>query len=116
MNQEQFKALLQRDKLFLKEVFKSESSSKTKRLINFASDAELVTLIKYIHFVSNGAIKIKKENFETLQKKHLSLIKKHFEKKSAVQTLIQNPRKFKLSIFSKLIPVLSDLLTPLFKE
>ena len=116
MNQEQFKAVLQRDKLFLKDLYTSNSVSKCKQLLNFASDLELNTLVKYIHFISNGHIKIKKQNFDALTKRHLNVIKKHLEKKSQTQTLVQAPRKVKLQLLFKLCTALSNLLTPLFKE
>lgn len=116
MNREQFKSLLQRDKIFLKELYESDSQAKSKRILNFASDAELNTLTKYFHFVSNGEIKIKKQNFDALAKRHLNLIKKHFEKKSNAQNLIQTSRKTKISLIFKLLPVLNHLLAPLFNQ
>jgi len=81
MSNEQFKSQLIRDKLFLKELYESNSASKSKRILYFGSDSEINTLIKYLHLVSNGEIKIKKENFESLKKHHLSTIKKNLEKK-----------------------------------
>lgn len=116
MNRDQFKSLLQRDKTFLKELYESDSFPKSKRLLNFANDNELNTLIKYIHFISNGEIKIKKENFQVLSTKHVKLIRKKFETKSTLQKLLQDSRKAKTTMLNKLLPVLSNLLTPLFKE
>ena len=114
MNNEQFKAMLQRDKLFLKSLFESDSISKSKRILNFASDAELTTLSKYIHLVSNGEIKIKKENFNSLEKKHLNIIKKNFEKKANLQKLVT--RKSRLLALGKLLGIMNHLLAPLFRE
>ena len=116
MNREQLKNCLQRDKQFLKELYESDSVVKSKRILNFANDAELSTLIKYLHFVSNGEIPIKKHNFEGVAKKHLQNIKKNFEKKNNVQELLQNSRKAKLVLIVKLIPSFSHLLSPLFNE
>ena len=116
MNREQLKSCLERDKTFLKELFESDSVAKSKRILNFANDAELITLIKYLHFVSNGEIPIKKQNFEAVQKKHLKNIKTNFEKKTNVQQLLQNSRKEKVSRLIKLIPSFGNLLTPLFRE
>ena len=81
MSHEQFKSYLQRDKQFLKELFESNSVSKSKNLLSFASDSELSTLTKYIHFVASGEIKIKKKNFDSLGSLVFSLIRKNFEKK-----------------------------------
>ena len=116
MNQEQFKSVLKRDKVFLKELYESNAISKSKRILNFANDSELNTLIKYIHLVCNGEIKIKKTNFDALSTRHLAVIKKHFEKKTVLSNFNQKTRKDKMQILQKLLPVLSHLLTPLFKE
>ena len=114
MNKEQFKTYLQRDKTFLKELFESDSVVKSKRILTFATDAELNTLIKYLHFVSNGEIPIKKNNFEAVSKKYLSVIKKNFEKKNSLQQLLQNSRKIKLVLLIKIVPSFSNVLAPLF--
>jgi len=116
MNQTHMKSFLQRDKQFLKELFKFDSSAKCKRILNFATDLEINTLIKYFHFVSNGEIHIKKENFENLGKKHMVFIRKRFESKKHVQQILQQSRKFKLQLLTKLTPVFCDILTPLFRE
>ena len=116
MNREQFKSYLQRDKNFLKELFESDSLVKSRRILNFASDSELNTLIKYFHFVCNGEIPIKKQNFDALEKKHFNVIKKNFEKKGSLQKLLQNSRKMKLLLILKLAPAFSNLLAPLFRE
>ena len=91
MSHEQFKSYLQRDKLFLKELYESNSVAKSKNLLSFANDSQLTTLIKYIHFVANGEIKINKKNFDSL-------------------------RKDKIKILLKLVASFSDLLAPLFVE
>ena len=116
MNREQFKSYLQRDKNFLKELFESDSLVKSRRILNFASDSELNTLIKYFHLVCNGEIPIKKQNFDALEKKHFNVIKKNFEKKGSLQKLLQNSRKMKLLLILKLAPAFSNLLAPLFRE
>ena len=116
MNREQFKTYLQRDKQFLKELYESDSVTKSRRILNFASDSELNTLMKYFHFICNGEIPIKKQNFDALEKKHFNLIKKNFEKKGSLQKLLQNARKFKLLLLVKVVPALSNVLAPLFKE
>ena len=116
MNREQLKTYLQRDKQFLKELYESDSLVKSKRILNFANDAELSTLIKYLHFVSNGEIPIKKQHFEAVAKNHLKSVKKKFDKKKSVQDLLQNSRKVKLVVIIKLIPSFSNLLAPLFNQ
>ena len=116
MNHEHFKSLLQRDKTFLKELYESNSKAKSKNILNFATDAELNTLAKYFYFVSNGIIPIKKQNFDAIDKKNVSFVKKHFEKKAAVQRITQASRKEKLRIFSKVVVSFNHFLAPLFVE
>jgi len=116
MNHNQMKSLLQRDKEFLKNLFKSDSIQKSRRLINFATDSEITTLMKYLHFISNGEIPIKKENFNALEKRHLQLIKKKFVNKQSLFQALQLSRKDKLQILLKLIKIFPHLLSPLFRE
>ena len=116
MNKEHLKSLLQRDKTVLKELYLSNSKSKSKNILTFASDSELNTLMKYLHFVSNGVIPIKKHNFEAVEPKYLSAVKKHFEKKASLQNNLNSNRKNKLSVVIKLIPSFNHLLAPLFNQ
>ena len=55
-----FKNYLIRDKEWLESLYTSTNTLQAKRLLNFASDTKLDTLIKYLHYLSNGAIKIKR--------------------------------------------------------
>jgi hypothetical protein len=62
---------------------------------------KLNTLIRFLHFLSNGEIKIKKENFEILQKtKKLSVLKRNVEKKAAVSRLLKSERVSKLKFLN----------------
>jgi hypothetical protein len=79
MNKESVKQCLIRDKSFLRELYESNNSQKTKKLLNSASDLKLNTVIKFLHFLSNGEIKIKKQNFDAI----LSLKRLHFLKKAS---------------------------------
>ena len=63
MNPETLKPQLVRDKVFLEELYSSQSVPNSKRLLNFASDSKLNTIIKFLHFVANGQIKVKREHF-----------------------------------------------------
>ena len=90
--------------------------SKSKNLLGFASDGELTTEIKYIHLVASGEIKIKKKNFDSLGNRVFALVRKNFEKKSALHKLNQSVRKDKIKVLLKLVPSFSNLLAPLFVE
>ena len=77
MNRESVKQYLQRDKEFLRELYLSDNLYKVKTILNGASDLKLNTLIKFLHFLSNGEIRIKKENFDKIKSsKRLQFIKK----------------------------------------
>jgi len=116
MNENQMKPLLLRDKEFLKSLYESQSLSKTKNILNFASDAKLNTLIKFLHMVSNGQIKIKKEHFNKLQNKHIKLIKKHFESKSTFLRILREERKVKVNILIKFSDIFHEILFTLFNQ
>jgi hypothetical protein len=77
----------------------------------------LNTLIKYLHFVANGEIKIKSSNFQILQEsKLLNVITKHVEKKSKTFALLRATRITKLHFLFKLTKVFGPLLYALFNE
>ena len=77
MNPETVKQCLIRDKEFLRELYQSKSTYKTKTILNSSSDLKLETVIKFLHFLANGEIPIKKENFDALKSnKRLNFIKK----------------------------------------
>ena len=85
-----------------------------KRILTSASDAKLDTLIRFLFFVSNGEIKINKKSFDKLEKKHMNHIKKRFEKKKAVQSILKAERLEKIKSLLKLLLVLPHLLSTLF--
>lgn len=116
MNYEQMKHLLERDKLFLKELFESNSVPNSRRILQFASDSKLDTLSKFLNLISNGIIKIKHEHFNVMQNRHLRVIKKHFEKKQRIKDFLKMERKEKLKILNKFCDVYSALLYTLFNE
>lgn len=114
MNEAQLKPLLLRDKEFLKDLYSSGSSSRSKTILNFASDLKLNTLLKVLHTISNGRIKIKKEVFQQLNQRQLNFIRKNFESKAEIQNLLMKDRKCKLEILSKIASIYNILLHPLF--
>ena len=116
MNPETLKPQLVRDKVFLEELYSSQSVPNSKRLLNFASDSKLNTIIKFLHFVANGQIKVKREHFNEIPKRLVTLLRKEFERKTSRRSLINNERLSKLKILLKLVPVLKFLLYPLFNE
>jgi hypothetical protein len=117
MEKETLKSYLVRDKGFLRELYESPNKMKSNKILNFASDVKLNTLIRFLHFLSNGEIKIKKENFEILQKnKKLLLLKRHVEKKAALARLLKSERVQKLKFLRQLAVVYPALLFCLFNE
>ena len=114
MSRDQMKSLLLRDKEFLKELKTSDNVTRTKKILQNASDAKLNTLIRLINFICNGQIPIKKSNFEKVKSNHLNIIKKNFEKKTSLQALLIDERAVKLKILLKLSASYEFLLSPLF--
>ena len=116
MNKEVFKRYLVRDKAFLRDLYEGENKFKNNRLLNSASDTKLNTLIQFLHKLSIGEIKIKK-NFEIVQSsKKINVIKRHVEKKAALRRLIKSERQDKIIFLKKLAGVYSALLYCLFNE
>ena len=117
MNKELLRSYLIRDKAFLRELYESPNKLVINRILNVTSDIKLNTLIKFLHYLSNGEIPIKKKNFDLLQsEKKLKLIKRLVEKKSAVSKLLKAERETKLKFLKKLSSVYSPLLYCLFNQ
>ena len=117
MSEESLKRYLIRDKPFLRELYDGSNKLKNNQVLYFASDSKLNTLIRFLHYVVNGIIKIKRENFENIVKnKKLSLLKKHVEKKAALARLLKSERSEKLKFLKQLSSIYSSLLYCLFIE
>ena len=117
MDQETDKGQLQRDKEFLRELFQTDDVNKSKQVLVFASDSKLNTLLKFLHFLTVGDIKIRREDFKVIEDaKKLKILKKFVEKKAAVQRLLKSERKEKLKVLTKLLSVYPQLLYCLFNE
>ena len=117
MNKDVFKNYLQRDKAFLRRLYEGQNKSVNNRILTFASDTKLNTLIRLLHFLATGEIKIKRQNFEIIQaNKKLNLIRRSVEKKAALARLLKSEREQKLQFLKKLSGIYSALLYCLFNE
>ena len=117
MNKEVVKQNLVRDKAFLRELYESKSPLNVKQILNFASDTKLNTLLKFLHFLATGEIRIKKANFDVIKShKRLHYIKKHVESKIAINRLLKTERQQKLKFLNHLACVYANLLYCLFNE
>ena len=117
MNKETLRNYLLRDKAFLRELYEGQSKVSNNRILTFANDTKLDTLIKFLHFLANGEIPMKKSNFEVIQShKKLAYIKRQVEKKSAVIKLLKAEREVKIKFLKQLSNVFSALLYCLFNE
>ena len=96
---ERFKSYLLRDKEWLNQLYCSSNYQNDRRILNFAADTKLDTLIKYLQFLSNGVIKIRRQSFESIDSKHYRAIKRHFESKASIKRLLKLDRANKLKIF-----------------
>jgi len=103
ISNEQMKSLLIRDKAFLKSLYDGPNPLKNKRILNSSNDCQIDTLIKYLHFVANGIIKIKKENFDQIKEDgKLKLIKTSVESSTKLKKLLKSERLLKLKFLNKL--------------
>jgi hypothetical protein len=117
LSKDQVKSYLIRDKGFLKELYEGTNQLAKRKRLQISEDSELNTLIKYLHFVANGEIKIKSSNFQIIQdSKKLKLIIQTVEKKTKVSSLLKAPRVVKLNFLSKLCAIFAPLLYALFNE
>ena len=117
LNKDVLKSCLIRDKGFLKELYQEPEFAKIRKTLQTADDTELNTLIKYLHFLLNGEIPMKKINFQAIKEsKKQALITKKVEKKSRVQDLLKSNRVTKLRFLVQLIKIYSFLLYPLFNR
>ncbi len=78
MDKETLKNYLIRDKVFLRQLYEGQDKFKNNKILNFASDSKLNTLIKFLHFLCNGEIKIKRENFDILQVNFSNIFEQFF--------------------------------------
>jgi len=114
--QQQLKSLLLRDKEFLKSLYESQSPSRAKNIINSASDQKLNTLLKFLHFLVNGKIKLKKEHFDALKIHHVKAVKKALESSKTFKRLLKDERETKLKLLLKLASSYNFLLYTLFNQ
>lgn len=89
MTEEVLKAMLIRDKGFLHNLYEGPNDLKNNRVLINASDSQLNTLLRYLHFVASGKIPIKKENFELIPSSKIKLIKKTLEKSNKLDLLLR---------------------------
>ena len=66
--------------------------------------------------MTNGDIKIKKENFESIPNKNIKFLKLKVEKKTAVSKLLKSERSIKLKILKSQAAIFQFLLYCLFNE
>jgi hypothetical protein len=117
MTHEQMRNLLLRDKVFLRTLYNTDTLVSAKKVLNGANDSQLVTLLKYLHFLANGDIKIKKSNFEIIENhKKLHVIKRQVENKKALRDILLKDRVYKLNFLNKLGNIYHPLLYSLFNE
>ena len=112
----QLKGLMLRDKQFLKELYEGSSAELKKKTLTFASDVKLNTLIKFLHFLTNGHICMKKDNFEQIPTKNLKYLRKCVEKKAAFSRLLKAERSEKLKVLKSQASIYQLLLYCLFNE
>ena len=113
---EMLKNQMTREKLFLKELFEGTDETKKKRILNLSSDLKINILLHILHSLSNGEILMKKQNFELIPISKIKFLKKHVEKKAALERLLNGERSTKLMFLRRLTQSFPLLLHCLFVE
>ena len=117
MNTQTFRSYLIRDKGFLRELYEAESKIRNIRILYTASCTKLNTLIRLLHYISNGEIKIKREHFEDIRDhRKLNILKRNVEKKSTLNRLLQSERLEKLKFLRQFSAIYNSILYCLFNE
>ena len=117
MNTQTFRNYLIRDKGFLRNLYEGQSRIRNNQILNVASDSKLNTLIRLLHFISNGEIKIKREHFEDIRDhRKLNILKRNVEKNSTLNRLLQSERLNKLKFLRQFTAIYSSILYCLFNE
>ena len=118
MNKEVVRTQFLRDKEFLRNLYESNGNvALVKEKLNYASDAELNTLLKFLHFLSKGDIRIKKLNFDAIiQSRKLLLIKRTVEKPKSIKQILTAERQAKIKFLRQLGAIYHNLLYALFNE
>ncbi len=112
---ETLKAYFIRDKGFLQSLFEGPNSLKNRRLILSANEGEIDTLIKYLHYLANGKVRIAAQNFLNIRRsKKLSYLQREFEAEKRISMLLLGNVTWKREVLLKLAISYPDLLAPLF--
>lgn len=108
------RSLLLADKDFLSKLF-TNSPRKNKLTLSNADEKKLNTLIKVLHLVCNGHIKVRKQDFERIKRsKRMPFLKRTFEKKASYIHTLKLTRIEKQKLLVKLISVYKYLFHYLF--
>lgn len=117
MDKDTVKSQMLRDKEFLRSLNEAVDAPKANQILIFASDPQLNTLLKFLHFLATGEITIRKENFDHISRaRKIQVLKKFVETKAGVQRMLKADRKIKISFLKKLSTVYPFLLHCLFNE
>lgn len=116
LSKERLREHMLKNKEFLNELYVSDVLV-SKKILRSADDSKLNTLIKYLHFLANGEIKMRKQDFEiVLKNQKLKLLKKTIESKRGTLNFLKEDRMKKLSFLLKLAPLYAHLLHSIFNK
>lgn len=99
---------------FIKRIYKG-NSRQNRRIISAAEEKNLNILIKILHLVCNGIIKIRKDHFAIILKsRRFSILKKNFEKKNSYVESVHLNLPEKRKLLQKFAALYSNILYFLF--
>ena len=103
-------------KPFLLQLYRAETRHIKTKVLNQATNFELSTLIKILHFIANKEIKFAKSRIEELKKtRRLPYILQHFKTDESVKLLLSSTRSHQLDILKK-IGLFIHILHSMFSE
>lgn len=106
--------LMLASKNFLAKLYES-TPRQNCRVISLANENELNILIKILHLVCNGHIKVRKQDFTIIRKsKRLGLLKSKFEKKASLGCALNLSVKEKQHLLKKFCAIYPSILYFLF--
>lgn len=104
---------LMRNRLFLFGLQSGTRKNNNERL-NTASSFQCNVLIKVLHYIANGKIKLKKSEFERIQRARKITVLNAVKPKSEALKKLKGTRQSKIDYLKKLCTLYSSLLYRLF--
>jgi 2-oxoglutarate dehydrogenase complex dehydrogenase (E1) component-like enzyme len=113
MKEDILRRRLLKEKNYFHKLFKSDLKDRVN-IIGSISNNQQTSLIHYLHKLTNGLVRMKREDFEELaSKKKINYLRKRVESKKALKNALSDKTKSN-QFLRKLSSVIPILLRPMF--